>query len=271
MKRFLLLIIFVLLVLGAAMFLGSKGALVMHDPEHLEGDATDERITFLKHPFHLVDASYMDARMDNCSVTFSADSRILEMTAVLLQTNKLIPTDASVITDITPFEDALSAYCTEQGIIWESKVTLPLLCRLFETADTSIKKVGDCVAWSIDDWSWIIWPNNNSFIGKTDEYNNLLYGVYFFCDQEIIYWGFFSDNLRNGLGYSFYPNRDCYLGLWHNDKMEGMGIYFFGGQSTSEMYRGDWKNGKMHGQGTYYTSDGQILTGEWIENQLIIQ
>ena len=60
-------------------------------------------------------------------------------------------------------------------------------------------------------------------------------------DQRIIYWGFFSDNLRNGLGYSFYQNCDCYPGLWHNDKTEGLDAHFFGGQSASEMYRGDWK------------------------------
>lgn len=271
MKRFLLLILFVLLILGATMFLGSNGALVVHDPEHPESDAADERTIFFQHPIHTVDASYMDTRMDNCSVTFSADSRILEMAAVLLKANKLIPANTHAITDINPIEDALSAYCAQEGIVWESKLTLPLLCRLFETADTNIKKIGDCVAWSINDWSWVIWPNNNSFIGKTDADNNLLYGVYYFFDQEIIYWGFFSDNLRNGLGYSFYPNRDCYLGLWQNDKMEGLGVYFFGGQSTGEMYRGDWKNGKMHGQGTYYTSDGQVLTGEWKENQLTVQ
>jgi len=53
--------------------------------------------------------------------------------------------------------------------------------------------------------------------------------------------GIFSDNLRNGLGYSFYQNCDCYPGLWHNDKTEGLDAHFFGGQSASEMYRGDWK------------------------------
>ena len=271
MKRFILLILSVLLILSAFTFLSSNGAFFAHEPERLESVTENERTVFLQHPFHSIDASYMDARMENCSVTFSSDSRILEMTAVLLQANNFVPADASPITDTTAIWNALSAYCTEQGIIWESKVTIPILCRLLETTNIGVLKIGDCVALSIGNWSWVIWPNNNSFIGKTDTANNLLYGIYYFSDQEIIYWGDFSDNLRNGMGYAFYANCDCYLGFWQNDKMEGMGVYFFGGQSTGEMYRGDWKNGKMHGQGTYYTSDGQILTGEWMDNQLITQ
>ena len=271
MKRFFILIVLVLLVFGAFTFLASNGPQIGHDQKGLENETEEVLAVFHQHPFHSVDASYMDACMDNCSDIFSSDSRILDMTVALLKANQMIFADTSAIADTNSIDDILSAYCTEQEITWERKVTLPILCRLFETAGSSIKRIGNCVALSYGDWSWVIWPNNNSFIGKTDAYNNLLYGVYYFCDQEIIYWGEFSDNLRNGIGYSFYPNRDCYFGFWRDDRMEGMGAYFFGGQSTGEMYRGDWKNGKMHGQGTFYTSDGQILTGEWMENQLIIQ
>lgn len=87
-------------------------------------------------------------------------------------------------------------------------------------------------------------------------------------DDKSKYIGTVVSGMRSGRGEYVYPNGDLYLGMWNNDKFNGVGSYNF--TKAGQTYYGDFNNHLMHGKGTLVRnqSDGEIIyDGSW-ENGL---
>ena len=96
--------------------------------------------------------------------------------------------------------------------------------------------------------------------------NKLYRGTYIYNNGDY-YAGSFRNNLRADEGKAYFTNGDIYDGNWKEDKMNGLGVYYFGGFSTGEKYDGYWVNNRMEGNGTYTTAQGYIITGIWENNK----
>jgi hypothetical protein len=99
------------------------------------------------------------------------------------------------------------------------------------------------------------------------------------------YQGQFNDGVYHGQGSYIYPNGDVYSGEWVNGKKNGSGTYLF--KSSDSYFKGKWKsgeivvgswvhkdgtvwdgtfeNGRPCGYGTFSFKNGNVQTGEYIE------
>ena len=105
------------------------------------------------------------------------------------------------------------------------------------------------------------------------------------CQNEVTYIGEIKNNLREGYGIWYIPNKTKCEGYFKNDSLEGFGIGIFsnGGRFEGEweksefkigtyyypmgdIYEGEFKNNEKEGYGIFYYSDGTIYEGEWKSN-----
>lgn len=59
--------------------------------------------------------------------------------------------------------------------------------------------------------------------------------------------------IKNGKGAKIFQNGDFYNGDWLDDKMQGLGGYYY--QNENYFYKGDFKNGELSGRGVFFYSD----------------
>ncbi|XP_074841365.1 ALS2 C-terminal-like protein isoform X2 [Carettochelys insculpta] len=87
--------------------------------------------------------------------------------------------------------------------------------------------------------------------GKMRGYGICEYG------NEMVYKGYFSDNLRQGFGILENPAGEHpfkYTGQWDNDKKNGYGVW--DDKDRGERYMGIWQDDHRHGQGIVVTQSG---------------
>ena len=115
-----------------------------------------------------------------------------------------------------------------------------------------------------------------------DKFNG--YGVYHNYTKKATYYGTFTNNQKDGIGYIIFNDRSYYSGLWsknqrngkglirwseghsyfgswQNDKMHGQGIFEW---KKGDKYKGMYSNDLRHGDGIYYYSNGSTLQGKWL-------
>lgn len=118
-----------------------------------------------------------------------------------------------------------------------------------------------------------------------DKFNG--YGIYHSYEKKATYYGTFSNNLKDGLGFiqfadgSFYSgfwkknNRSgkgltkweeghSYFGGWIDDKMEGQGTFTW---TKGDIFNGSYHSNLRHGYGNYYYKNGSVLQGRWINGK----
>uniref|UniRef100_A0A8B9S8Y3 ALS2 C-terminal like n=1 Tax=Apteryx owenii TaxID=8824 RepID=A0A8B9S8Y3_APTOW len=87
--------------------------------------------------------------------------------------------------------------------------------------------------------------------GKMRGYGICEYG------NEMVYKGYFKDDLRQGFGILENPSADHpfkYTGQWENDKKNGYGVW--DDKDRGERYIGMWHDDHKHGQGIVVTQSG---------------
>ncbi|XP_034615655.1 ALS2 C-terminal-like protein isoform X2 [Trachemys scripta elegans] len=87
--------------------------------------------------------------------------------------------------------------------------------------------------------------------GKMRGYGICEYG------NEMVYKGYFNDNLRQGFGILENPSAEQpfkYTGQWDNDKKNGYGVW--DDKDRGERYIGIWQDDHRHGQGIVVTQSG---------------
>eukprot|EP01064_Diplonema_japonicum_P036214 TRINITY_DN806_c3_g1_i2.p1 TRINITY_DN806_c3_g1~~TRINITY_DN806_c3_g1_i2.p1 ORF type:complete len:678 (+),score=143.18 TRINITY_DN806_c3_g1_i2:54-2036(+) len=68
-------------------------------------------------------------------------------------------------------------------------------------------------------------------------------------------------NTKTGLGQSLYPNGDCYIGQYSDNKRQGIGCYWWA--SSGEIYIGNWMDNHRHASGRMLHPDGGKYYGLW--------
>ena len=74
-----------------------------------------------------------------------------------------------------------------------------------------------------------------------------------------MYIGEWVDNKIEGMGVYFWDNNMIYIGEYKNEKKWGFGIFIW---PNGYKYEGEWINGKQHGLGIFY-ADGKTQFSEW--------
>lgn len=79
-----------------------------------------------------------------------------------------------------------------------------------------------------------------------------------------VYFGYWRENKRNGIGIHWYNDNSFYLGEWCNDMYNGAGILR---QANGNRYEGFWKDNMKHDEGTFYHNHtGQLQKGVWVND-----
>ncbi len=101
-------------------------------------------------------------------------------------------------------------------------------------------------------------------------------------EDGITYIGFKTNGLLDGEGICIYENGECYVGEFVDGKREGAGTLYSSAQPVVDLtdiniedyisadvrYEGEWNNDRMEGIGTYYFDDGSRYNGEFKESRL---
>ena len=111
----------------------------------------------------------------------------------------------------------------------------------------------------------------NGFGIYYDDKNNVIYkgywkdnlfdgiGMYFFLDGSK-FEGEFMQGRKNGLGTIIFKDGSKYIGNFKNDLKEGYAIHY---NTKNDKYEGQWSNDLINGIGTCYYSNGDKYTGQW--------
>lgn len=78
-----------------------------------------------------------------------------------------------------------------------------------------------------------------------------------------------NDSASQTRGTYSWPNGDRYEGELKNGLPEGQGSFSRKSAKTGEwtvIYEGQWRDGKMNGSGAMTNVDGDIFTGNWVNN-----
>ena len=71
-------------------------------------------------------------------------------------------------------------------------------------------------------------------------------------------------DLSEGFGTYIYGEGDfqgdSYKGLWTNDEMTGLGLYY---HADGRRYEGEFVEGNQQGLGTFFDPQGKVTEGEW--------
>lgn len=71
--------------------------------------------------------------------------------------------------------------------------------------------------------------------------------------------------LREGFGICYWKNGNVYKGYYHNDKVNGLGIF----QTEGDTYQGEFQDNKLHGFCIYTHNNGAVLASTWkLESQM---
>ena len=107
---------------------------------------------------------------------------------------------------------------------------------------------------------------NKNEIGKHFKLCGLTEYICIFCQEKILKINI-EEHFKNKCIFRIihYNNGDIYMGEWKNNKIEGVGKYYF---YNGTRYEGEWKNNKREGYGIFYYSNGNKLEGEW-KNDII--
>lgn len=106
-----------------------------------------------------------------------------------------------------------------------------------------------------------IWNNYSKFIGIYK--NNKAEGFGKFIDGIDIYKGEFRNDTLNGFGIYQHGEEIIYIGYWIDDLEEKYGIEEW---KDGSIYKGEYSQGKKHGIGTYIWKDGSRYEGNWKYN-----
>jgi ubiquitin C len=97
--------------------------------------------------------------------------------------------------------------------------------------------------------------------------NNRLTGISVkTCLNGSIYNGFFIDYKLNGIGDITLTNGIILKGNFVNGKLDGYGERIF---KHGETHKGEFKEGKMNGRGTITNVDGTVISGIFVNNNII--
>ena len=78
------------------------------------------------------------------------------------------------------------------------------------------------------------------------------------------YAGGWVDGKKHGQGVYTLPDGGGYEGEWFNNKRHGQGTHTW---ANGHRYEGTWRSGAMHGRGAFFWPDGGSYTGEWHDNR----
>ncbi len=108
------------------------------------------------------------------------------------------------------------------------------------------------------------------------------------------FWGQFSDNKFNGIGFTKYDSQSLYFGEKKNDLKDGIGCYIFNNGENNQLtaisygdwkdddqtghavdhlisgtkYVGSYKSSKRNGHGSITWESGNKYVGEWIDDDM---
>ena len=87
-----------------------------------------------------------------------------------------------------------------------------------------------------------------------------------------VYEGEWKNDKYNGQGTAYYggdensPEADCYVGAFVDNIRNGQGTYTW---SNGNIYVGEWKDGKCNGQGTFtWAEDGTKWEGTYVNDEM---
>ncbi|XP_034615656.1 ALS2 C-terminal-like protein isoform X3 [Trachemys scripta elegans] len=122
------------------------------------------------------------------------------------------------------------------------------------------------------EWYWgkphgkgtLKWPDGRNHVGDFKEGLEHGFGISLVplisedrYGNEMVYKGYFNDNLRQGFGILENPSAEQpfkYTGQWDNDKKNGYGVW--DDKDRGERYIGIWQDDHRHGQGIVVTQSG---------------
>ncbi len=136
-------------------------------------------------------------------------------------------------------------------------------------------------------------PNGDSYEGQWEAGEMSGFGIYRFYNEKLdkfkgMYEGEFSYSKFNGLGKMVYPSSSVFYGYWQDGLKEGLGEYIgLNGETImgrwehdmlvegvctfadGSKYIGHFENSKFNGFGTFILPDGTIRQGIWKNNKMI--
>lgn len=78
------------------------------------------------------------------------------------------------------------------------------------------------------------------------------------------YEGEFVNNMREGVGITYYKNGEKLEGQWEKDLFNGYGTAT---EENGLKYTGNWKSGNYNGQGRLDYADGSFYVGQWLKGR----
>jgi hypothetical protein len=106
------------------------------------------------------------------------------------------------------------------------------------------------------------------------------FGKLEWIDEKLTYKGNFLNGMRHGRGTQWDRDNNVYVGLWRNDKRNGMGLQAYKVAAwkedkytenwlskNTENYYGTFRNDNFDGEGTYRWPDGVEYSGGWAANK----
>lgn len=77
-----------------------------------------------------------------------------------------------------------------------------------------------------------------------------------------------AGGVMNGFGVMAWADNDRFEGEWHDDSMNGGGVYFGGPTKQFREKVGQFSNGKNNGYGVVYWKNGMVTLGQWKNDKL---
>ena len=81
------------------------------------------------------------------------------------------------------------------------------------------------------------------------------------------YTGDVVDGVPQGWGTMVWDSGDWCEGNWVYGTIEGYATFYWA--SVGDLYQGEFHNNVIHGYGTYTFANGQVLTGQWANNEFV--
>lgn len=103
-------------------------------------------------------------------------------------------------------------------------------------------------------------------IGMMDNATMIKHGICRSIQGDGSLWeGMYVNNKLNGFGRHIdHQSRQCYTGMWKDDKYDGFGKCV---SSNGSYYEGYWRNGLREGQGGQVTAGGVNTSGFWKDDK----
>ncbi|KAI8128710.1 MORN repeat-containing protein 3 [Lucilia cuprina] len=79
--------------------------------------------------------------------------------------------------------------------------------------------------------------------------------------EDGVYYGWWKNNRRHGLGIKWFKNGNIFMGEWQADAYHGLGVMFY---ANGNRYEGNFARGLKSSEGTFYHNrTGQVQKGMW--------